>query len=58
MNILINSIRVADVDILIAVFEMVCELLFALKHINYRTWLPVLVDYLKLIEVSDPELCE
>ena len=47
LNLLIKSVRVADVDILIAVFEMVCKLIFALEHIHYSRWLPVLVDYLK-----------
>ena len=42
INQLVRSIREASFDLFVASLKQICPLLFALDHINYSRWIPVL----------------
>ena len=55
INVFISSIRNAQFDLFISSLEELCPILFSLDHTH---WIPVFVNDLKILKVSDPELHE
>ena len=58
INVFISSIRNAQFDLFISSLEELCPILFSLDHTHYARWIPVFVNDLKILKVSDPELHE
>lgn len=58
INVFISSIRNAQFDLFVSSLEELCPILFSLDHTHYARWIPVFVNDLKVLKVTDPELHE